>query len=264
MPSTYIDLTYWQVGIAALLILVNGLISVLLRLELERQLFVGAVRMTFQLLAVGLVLHWVFALSQWYLVLALMLVMTTVAAIAAVDRVRHRYRGIFLASIFSVWASSWFVTAVALVLVIQVKPWYTPQYAIPLIGMILGNTLNGIALGIDRFTGDLGSRRGHVETLLALGATRWEAAQRLVSEAVRTGMVPIVNLMMVAGIVSLPGMMTGQLLAGVEPVAAVKYQIVIMFLIAAGTGLGTVGGVLITFRHLFNRDHQFLHKDLQV
>ncbi|MHC5541752.1 ABC transporter permease, partial [Singulisphaera rosea] len=94
----------------------------------------------------------------------------------------------------------------------------------------------------------------------ALGATRWEAARRPIQESVRTGMIPTINAMMVVGIVSLPGMMTGQLLAGVAPVEAVKYQIVIMFLISSGTALGTVGVVLLSYRRLFNVDHQFLYR----
>jgi putative ABC transport system permease protein len=76
---------------------------------------------------------------------------------------------------------------------------------------------------------------------------------------VRTGMIPILNSMMVVGIVSLPGMMTGQLLAGVDPIQAVRYQVVIMFFIASATGLGTVGVVLLAYRRLFNARHQFRH-----
>jgi putative ABC transport system permease protein len=125
--------------------------------------------------------------------------------------------------------------------------------------MVLGNTLNGITVGINTFTESLATRREQVESLLALGASRWEAAQAPVQHAVRTGMIPIINSMMVVGIVSLPGMMTGQLIAGMDPIQAVKYQVVIMFLIASATALGTVAVVLLSFLRLFNADHQFLH-----
>jgi putative ABC transport system permease protein len=124
--------------------------------------------------------------------------------------------------------------------------------------MILGNTLNGVSLGLDRLGGELSGKRDQVEALLALGATRWEAARGPIRQAVRTGLIPTINAMMVVGIVSLPGMMTGQLLAGTSPVEAVKYQVVIMFLIASGTALGTVSVVLLSYRRLFNEDHQFL------
>jgi putative ABC transport system permease protein len=91
-----------------------------------------------------------------------------------------------------------------------------------------------------------------------LGATRWEAARPLIQQAVKTGLIPTINAMMVVGIVSLPGMMTGQILAGADPVEAVKYQIVIMFLIASAAALGTVSVVLLSYRRLFNDEHQFL------
>jgi putative ABC transport system permease protein len=149
--------------------------------------------------------------------------------------------------------------SLALFVLIGVKPWYSPQYAIPLLGMILGNTLNGISLGLDRLGSALAAQRPQVEAMLALGATRWEAARAPVREAVRTGLIPMLNSMMVVGIVSLPGMMTGQILAGSSPIEAVKYQIVIMFLIASGTALGTVSVVLLSYRRLFNASHQFLY-----
>lgn len=254
----YIDLTAWQVALAAVLILVNAAVSLGLRLGMERRLLVAAVRTIAQLALIGFVLDWVFAVGRVEIVLVLMTVMVLVAGMAAVRRTERRYPGIWLNAIVSMWASSWLITAVALFGIVRVRPWYDPQYAIPLLGMILGNTLNGISLGLDRLTEELRTRRDQVETLLALGATRWEAAQEPVRRSVRTGMIPILNSMMVVGIVSIPGMMTGQLLAGVDPLSAVEYQIVIMFLIASGTALGTVGVVLLGYRRLFNARHQFL------
>jgi putative ABC transport system permease protein len=184
--------------------------------------------------------------------------MTLIAGIAAAQRAHVRYPGIWGNSIASVWLSSWLVGSFALFVIMPVEPWYSPQHAVPILGMILGNTLSGISLGLDRLGGELSARRTQVETLLALGATRWEAAREPIRQAVRTGMIPIVNAMMVVGIVSLPGMMTGQLLAGIAPVHAVKYQIVIMFLIASATALGVVSAVLLSYFRLFNDEHQFL------
>ena len=258
MGKPYVELSYAQVGLSALLILVNGLISVRLSLGLERKLLLAAVATVVQLLMIGYVLEWVFRVDRWYVVLGMMVVMTLVAGYASVSRTQIRYPGIWSRSVLATWASSWLVTAVALGAIVRVRPWYTPQYAIPLLGMILGNTLNGVSLGIDRLGGELSGRRAEVETLLALGATRWEAAGGAIRQAVKTGLIPTINAMMVVGVVSLPGMMTGQLLAGASPVEAVKYQIVIMFLIASGTALGTVSVVLLSYRRLFNDDHQFL------
>jgi len=259
MSTSYLELSYFQVALAALLILINGAISVALRLGLHKKLALAAVRTVVQLLLIGLVLQGIFSLSKWYLVLALMLFMVVMAGYSAVRRTGRRYPGIWIDSMLSIWASSWLITGIALFGIVQVKPWFSPQYAIPLLGMILGNTLTGISLGLDRLGQELVSRRNEVDGLLALGATRWEAAQRPVGSAVQTGMIPILNSMMVVGIVSLPGMMTGQLLAGVAPEQAVKYQVVIMFLIASATALGTVSVVLLGYRRLFSPRHQFLH-----
>ncbi|MBW3543441.1 MAG: iron export ABC transporter permease subunit FetB [Planctomycetes bacterium] len=261
----YVELSYLQVGLAALLIVVNGAISIGLRLRMERSLFLASVRTVVQLLLVGLVLEWVFRLDRWHVVVGVACLMTLVAGLTAASRNRRRYPGIWLNTVVSVWASAWLVTAFALFAVMQeIDKWYQPQYAIPLLGMILGNTLNGISVGLNTLTEALATRREQVESLLALGATRWEAARGPVRHAVRTGMIPIINSMMVVGIVSLPGMMTGQLIAGMAPAEAVKYQVVIMFLIASATALGTVGVVVLSFLRLFNADHQFLYAQIDL
>ena len=205
MPAEYLALSYWQLGIAASLILINATVSFALRLDLERRLLLASVRTVVQLLLVGLVLKWIFA-AAWYFVLLMMLFMAVVAGIAAVRRVGHRYPGIWLDSVVSIWASSWLITAVAVFAVVQAQrePEFLARYAIPLLGMILGNTLNGVSLGLDRLGEELAGKRDQVETLLALGATRWEAAREPIQRAIRTGMIPIVNNMMVVGLVSLP------------------------------------------------------------
>ena len=148
--------------------------------------------------------------------------------------------------------SSFAVAVFALVVILGEDPWYTPQYAIPLLGMLLGNTMNGIAIAMDRLTHTAWEQRGIIEARLMLGE-RWdEAISEYRRQAIRSGLIPIINAMAAAGIVSLPGMMTGQILAGAPPVEAVKYQILIMFLITTGTGLGTLAAVSIGARHLFD------------
>jgi len=177
MQVDYISLSAGQLIIATSLILICGIISVALQLDLERRLLIASIRTVVQLLLIGLVLRWIFAHEAWYFILGLLVIMTLIAGTAAVQRVGRRYQGMMLDSIVSMWASSWLMGSVALYGVVQVKHWYSPppQYAIPLLGMILGNTLNGIALGLDRLGEELATKRDQVETLLALGATRWEA-----------------------------------------------------------------------------------------
>lgn len=263
MKAEYIQLSYLQIGLAAALILANGLISLFLGLKLGRSIIWVSIRTIVQLLLVGLILRQVFQVRNVYLVLALMAVMTVLAGFAAVRRTEHRYPGIWLNTFLSVWASSWVITLLALVAIVRVDPWYLPQYAIPLLGMVLGNSLTGVSLGLEKLGDEMSRGRDKIEMMLALGGSSWEAAQRPIANAVRTGMIPTLNAMAVVGIVSLPGMMTGQLLAGVEPVEAVKYQVVIMFLIAAGTGIGIVLAALLTYRSMFSSRHQFRYETLR-
>lgn len=256
---SYLELTPWQVSFAAALLIVNGLISVFLRLGMERSLLIATIRTVGQLLLIGFVLEWVFQFDRWYVVVALATTMTLIAGVTAAGRSKRDYAGMWINTVISVWASAWLVTGFALFAVLQgIDKWYQPQYVIPLLGMVLGNTLNGISLGLNTFTATLVTQRDEIDAMLALGASRWEAARGTVREAVRTGLIPIINSMMVVGLVSLPGMMTGQILSGTAPMDAVKYQIVIMFLIASATALGTVGVVLLSYLRLFSVAHQFL------
>jgi putative ABC transport system permease protein len=121
---------------------------------------------------------------------------------------------------------------------------------------VLGNTMNGIALGLDRLTQDAAQRRPVIEARLMLGQGWQQAIGDIRREAMRVGLIPIINAMAAAGIVSLPGMMTGQILAGTPPLEAVKYQILVMFLIAGGTGFGTMVAVNLAARRLFDERHR--------
>ena len=136
------------------------------------------------------------------------------------------------------------VTIFALLAALRPNPWYDPRYAIPLLGMILGNCMTGVGLGLNTLTTSLVSRRASVEAQLMLGATREVAAAPVMREALRNALMPTINSMAATGVVSLPGMMTGQILGGVPPAEAVKYQILVMFLIAGGTSLWAVTAVL--------------------
>ena len=263
MTENYINLGNWQLVFAAVLILINVAISVWLRLGLAKTLLVASARMVVQLLLVGFILQSVFELETPLPVLGIGLVMSALAGIAAVHRTRRRFAGVYWDSVITVLGAAFVVTGAAVLGILDVSPWYQPQYTIPLLGMVLGNILSGVSLALDRFMEGVARDANLIESDLALGATRWEAAHPLLNDALRTGMIPTINSMMVMGVVSLPGMMTGQLLAGAAPADAVRYQIVIMFMIAAATALGTLGVILLAFRRLFNTQHQLCAERLQ-
>ncbi len=249
-----IALSPFDLSIAALLIIALAALSVRMQLGVERQLLVSAARSTVQLLLIGLVLKVLFDNAHVIWVALMSIVMLAVAGREVMVRQKHRLAGWWGLGVgtLSMFVSSFAVTVLALVLVIGTTPWYAPQYAIPLLGMVLGNTMNGISLGLDRLTQEATQKRQVIETRLALGQSWSRAISDSRREAIRVGMIPIINSMAAAGIVSLPGMMTGQILAGTPPVEAVKYQILVMFLIAGGTGFGTVVAVTIAARRLFD------------
>lgn len=249
---------------AAMLVLANFAISVLLRLGLAKSLLLASVRMVVQLILVGFILAWVFALKAPLPVIGIGVVMAGLAGISAVRRTKRRFPGVYWSSLLSILTAAFVVTGASLLGIINVHPWFEPRYAIPLLGMVLGNILNGVSLALDRFMEGVAREHAVIESELAVGATRWEAARPLIADSLRTGMIPTINAMMVMGVVSLPGMMTGQILAGASPMLAVRYQIVIMFMIASATAFGTLGVILLAFRSLFNARHQLGVERLQM
>ncbi|MCC5828087.1 MAG: iron export ABC transporter permease subunit FetB [Phycisphaeraceae bacterium] len=261
---TILPLGAFELVLAAGLVLLAGLVSVLLRLGLERRLTIAALRTVLQLLLIGYILRYVFELDSIWLLAIVVMVMLAVAAHAAARRTEAYFDGMMTASLIALVASSLLTTWMVTRLIIGVEPWYQPQYMVPLLGMILGNSLTGISLCLDQLLTTLKDRRHEIEMELALGATRWEAARRPLREAVRRGMIPTINAMSVVGIVSLPGMMTGQILAGADPLLAVKYQIVVMFMIAAATALGCIFIGLLVYARLFNARHQLRAERIQT
>ncbi len=254
MTGGVIPLGPAQLAVAALLVLMAGAVSVAFQLGIGKRLGVAAIRTVVQLGLLGLVLERVFALDSPALVVLLVVMMTLFAAREAVARTGSSYRGIRIDSWLVMAGTCLVVGGIVTQAVIGVRPWYDPQYVIPLIGMILGNSLNGISLSLDRFLDHLSSRRAEVELHLAFGASRREALSAPLRAAVRTGMIPIINAMAAAGIVSLPGMMTGQILAGSPPLQAVAYQIVVMFMIAAATAIGAMAAAIAAGRRLVAPD----------
>ncbi len=251
-----IDLSWVDMAIAAGLVLVAGAISVALRLGLERRLAIASLRTVVQLLLVGFILRQVFAIDSAWLLLGLLLAMTIAASFAAVGRSSRTFSGATFQAFLTLLLTGMLTTFTVTGAIIGIEPWYRPQYVIPLLGMVLGNSLTGISLSLDHLLERLSAGRQQVEMELAHGANRWEAARAPLAEAVRRGMIPVINSMMVVGIVALPGMMTGQILEGADPMKAVMYQIVVMFMIAAATATGCMLIGLLACRYLFNSRHQ--------
>lgn len=253
-----INLSAADLSLAALLVFLLGLVSLKLRLGQTQQLFTASLRCVVQLFLMGFILKFLFAAASPVAIIIMALVMLLSAGQAVTSRMHRPLVGrwSYFFGVAAMFLSSFTVTLFALIIVIDISPWYTPQYAIPLLGMLLGNTMTGVALSMDTLTNALFRDRNMIEGRLMLGE-RWRTAiGDQITGAIRTGLTPIINSMATTGLVSLPGMMTGQILAGSPPMLAVRYQILIMFLIAAGTGFGVILAVHITARHLFDDRHR--------
>lgn len=249
-----INLEGWKLGIAAVLLILLALCSQLLRLGVGRSLLVAGARAVIQLSLIGLVLEALFATSLWYWVALMALAMTLVAGREVTVRQKRRLRGGwgFGIGTLSMFISTFAVTTLTLTVIVGPEPWYAPQYAIPLLGMMLGNTMTGVALSLDRLTETVWQQRTVIENRLMLGQSWRETIGDSRREAMRSGMIPAINAMAAAGIVSLPGMMTGQILSGTAPAIAVKYQILVMLTITVGTGFGAMVAVASASRRLFD------------
>ncbi|ANB03377.1 iron export ABC transporter permease subunit FetB [Ectothiorhodospira sp. BSL-9] len=249
-----IYLSPWDLSIAALLVIALAVLTSRVGMGLSRSLLVAAARTVIQLLLIGLVLTTLFEHAALYWVALMALIMLLVAGREVMARQARRFRGWWGYGIgtLAMFTSAFTATVLALTVIISPAPWWEPQYAIPLLGMLLGNTMTGIALGLDRLTTTAWQQRRIIEGRLILGQTWSESIQDIRRDAARSGLMPIINAMAAAGIVSLPGMMTGQILAGIPPMEAVKYQILVMFLITAGTGFGTLGAIWLGARRLFD------------
>ncbi len=249
-----IQLTSFDLSLGALLVGALALTSMRIYPGMARQLLIAALRTAIQLTLIGLVLKVLFANSNLLWVALLSLLMLAVAGREVMARQHRRFTGRWGYGIgaVSMFISSFTIALFALAVVIGNDPWYQPQYAIPLLGMLLGNTMNGISLALDRLTQSAWEQREVIEARLMLGHSEQQAFSVIRQQVFRSGLIPIINAMAAAGIVSLPGMMTGQILAGAPPVEAVKYQILIMFLIAGGAGFGTMAAIHFAVRRLFD------------
>lgn len=249
-----ISLSAIDLSLAALFILLLAFLSIILKLDLASRIVIAAIRTVLQLLLIGLVLKVLFEQINLLWIAALSIIMLLIAGREVMTRQQRRFGGLWGYGLgtLSMFISSFALTIYALIVIVGTEPWYTPQYAIPLLGMMLGNTMTGVSLSLDNLTSSAWRQRSVIEARLILGQDWRMAIGDIIRDSVRIGMIPMINAMAAAGIVSLPGMMTGQILSGTEPLEAVKYQILIMFLITAGTGFSAILATWIGARHLFD------------
>jgi putative ABC transport system permease protein len=247
-----IELDLVRIGLALGLMLIAIALSAWQRLGLEKTLAIATGRTVLQLLVVGYVLEIIFALSNPGAVLAILSAMLVIATITARNRISKKIPNLLPVVGGSILISTAFTLAYVTLLVLQPDPWYEPRYLIPLAGILLGNAMNAAAIAGDRFVSTLNASQLEIETHLSLGATPQQATQVYRKDAIKSGLIPTLNTMMVVGIVTLPGAFTGQVLGGVNPLNAALYQMLIMFILAIATLITTILIIQGLDRQFFN------------
>ncbi|MGI8468684.1 MAG: ABC transporter permease [Pyrinomonadaceae bacterium] len=249
--SPITDVSWLDLSLAFGLILIAVGISRWQSLGLVRDFVIGAIRTVVQLVLVGYALVYIFAFDRWYITLSALLLMLVVATGAAARRGQKKAgRELQWIIGLAMLLGSSFTLVYITTLVVRVRPWHDPRYLIPLFGMIVGSAMNGASIAVERLAGEMEARAGEIEAYLALGANYRQASEQPVRQALRASLIPTVNGLMVVGIVTLPGMMTGQILAGSSPLTAVRYQIVVVFMQAAAVAI-TTSIVTLWYRKTF-------------
>lgn len=220
--------------------------------QLSRDIAIGILRMTLQLSLIGIYLKTLFELNNPWLNGTWILIMLIVADFSILRRTGLKARYFELATLSAVAFSILLSTAYLVLLVIQPPHFYDARYIVPLAGMILGNCMQGNVIALERFYSSVRKNQQEYLTFLMLGATRTEALRPYFREAVRAALNPTIANMATMGLVSLPGMMTGQILGGSEPWVAVKYQIAIMICIFTSSTLATIINLKFSLNIAFN------------
>ena len=222
----YFAIDNWGLLIAVLMVCIAAGISALMKLGVAKSLLWATVRSLVQLLAMGFILEYV-------------------------SRAKGIPKGLVPLVLLSLAVTMLLMLALVGELVIRPNPWYSPQLIIPLTGMLLGNTVSALALGLSRFFNSMRERYEEVNTLLALGATPWEAAKPSITSSITLGLLPSIAMLASSGIVTIPGMMSGQIIAGQNPVNAAKYQFVILAAVSALTLLADSIILALVYKRCF-------------
>ncbi len=236
------------------LIVIALLVSWRNKLTLEKDVVYGSLRATVQLVIMGFLLEAILKLDNYFYLALILLAMTAIAATISGKRGKQiphstgiAFTGILIGSVITFG-----VLAIAGVIGPEAK------YIIPLGGMIIGNSMNASSLTMNRLIGELGHQRKRIETLLALGANARQASEWAVRQSVRSSLIPVVDSMKTIGLVHLPGIMTGFIIAGGSPLEAVKYQLAIVFMIAGAASLTCMIVTLLAARRCFSKELQLL------
>jgi putative ABC transport system permease protein len=256
-----IDISYTSMALLYGLIAIPVAVGLLFKLGTVKRILIAVVRMTAQMAVLGLYLDYLFKLNNLFVNIAWILLILTVANITVQRNAGLRTVRLFLSVLLGNAIATFFVVSIFTFLAIRPEPFYDARYLIPVTGMVVGNCMRANVISLERFYNSIRKNEREFLTYLLLGASLREAALPYMGEAIRPAMGPNLATMATLGLVSLPGMMTGQILGGSPPIVAIKYQIAIMIAIFTSIAIATSLNLLFSLKIGFN-DYDMLRKDL--
>ena len=256
-----IDIRYSYLIVLYGVLIIPVLIALFLKLGNEKTILVGVLRMTIQMTVIGLYLDYLFRFNNIWVNFGWVIFMITIANITVNRNAGLKTVRLFFSVMLGIIVSSLFVISMFIFLSIQPDPFYDARYLIPITGMVVGNCMRANVISLERFYSSIRKNEKEFLTFLLMGASLREAALPYLREAVKPAMAPQLSTIATLGLVSLPGMMTGQILGGSSPIVAIKYQIAVMIAIFTAITLSTVLNLLLSLRIAFN-SYQILRKDI--
>jgi len=231
MTQSFYAITWIDVFVSLIFVAISiGLIR-WWKIGLEKTLLIGTIRTFIQLTAMGYILTYFFRQHNWFFMVGLVSIMVIIACYEGYRRLKkYHIPNIFWILLASFFFTVFIVLGLILKFVLAVEPWYYPYAMIPIAGMIIGNALNSTTLTVNRFVGEVSHREDEIEMMLSLGAPIKTVVHDSFMKSVRAALLPNINGLMMVGLVQLPGIMTGQILAGIDPLIAIRYQIMIMYM----------------------------------
>ncbi|NMM94405.1 ABC transporter permease [Bifidobacterium oedipodis] len=257
MSGTSYSIDFLGLLVAMLMVVAAAAISGIMRMGIGRTLLWSACRALLQLCAMGFIMGFVIRANNPWLVFALMAVMLVAGVQITLSRAKGVPKGLAWPVLLSLVITMLMMLGLVTELIVRPQPWYAPQLVVPLTGMLLGNTVSALAVGLSRFYESMKERRDEIDTLLALGASAWEASRPSIVSSIRLGLLPTNASLASSGIVTIPGMMAGQVIAGGDPFDAAKYQFVILAAIAALTLLADSLIMLMVYKTCFTDTDQY-------
>jgi putative ABC transport system permease protein len=254
-----IELSVVQVALAYIFVCFVLIIVKIRNINREKEIIISSIRMTIQLILTGHILLFVFNNPSPYITIAIIILMEIFAIYTVLKKFRSK-TSVELKKVIGFSMSIGTITCILyfLLIVVRIPNWYDPRYFIPIAGMLIGNSMTGITLGINSLLEGMTTEKAIIEEALTLGATPKVASKKVINKAFDSAIIPTINSMIGMGIIFLPGMMTGQILAGADPTIAIAYQIAIMLGILGSVSLTVIIMLILSYRTFFNEQSQLM------